>query len=96
VVDWLFKNVELPGRKEATDLGQKLFEMGILVHVAGKNSFKDGHYFYRLTVKPLVLPSTQHNTTQPYPSHQHDTTQHNTTQHNTTQHNTETKQHNIN
>lgn len=45
-IDWLMLHEGLT-RDEATALGQRLVERGVIHHVLDEHAFRDGHYFYR-------------------------------------------------
>lgn len=51
-MNWLLKNVKIESqsRKEATKLGQKLLEKGVIVHVDIKGQFKDSPTLFTFKV----------------------------------------------
>ena len=52
---WLQQNFsDLDSREQAVELGGRLMEAGLFVHVRGRHGFKDGIFFYQIA-KPFML-----------------------------------------
>lgn len=49
-VEWLMRTQGLP-RKQAVQVGEELYKLGLIRHSTGEHPFRDGNYFYNFATQ---------------------------------------------